>query len=230
MTPAAGRSAPVLDPKPNMEHDIELRDIGWKALQQRLVHLDKLLRQAIRGAQDRDDTIRMLDLALGSGRQVFEVLRSLPAARLQAEFRDIDTANLDKGRQLANQLGLTGLRFTNQDAFDPEALRSIDPETNVALATGIFELTPDNQKVRGTLEGLAAAIKAGSFLVYTDQPHHPELEMIGRIAVHRDESPWAMRRRPDEEMDQLLREAGFQEIERLSDDYGLFRVGLARKA
>jgi len=211
-----------------MEHDIELEDIGWKALQQRRIHLDKLLRQAIRGAQERDGKIQLLDLALGSGRQVLEVLRSLPEVKVEAELRDVDQTNLDKGRQLANQLGVTGLRFTKLDAFDPQALQSMDPHTNVALAAGIFELTPDNNKVLGTLRGLATGMNSGGFLVYTDQPHHPELEMIGRVAVHREESPWAMRRRPSEEIAQLIHEAGLEEIEHRTDEHGLFRVGLAR--
>ena len=156
------------------------------------------------------------------------VLRSLPELSIRAELRDVDQANLEKGRQLANQLGVTGLKFANLDAFDHRALQSIDPQTNVALATGIFELTPDNSKILGTLRGLAAGMKAGGLLVYTDQPHHPDLEMIGRVAVNRDESPWTMRRRPGEEMAQLLREGGLEDIEHLTDGHGLFRVGLAR--
>ena len=211
-----------------MENDIELEDIGWKVLQQRHVHLNKLLHRAIRDAQERDGDVQLLDLALGSGRQVLEVLRSLPEAKIRAELRDVDQTNLDKGRQLANQLGVTNLKFANLDAFDPLALQSINTDTNVALATGIFELTPDNHKVLGTLRGLAARMKSGSLVVYTDQPHHPDLEMIGRVAVHRGESPWAMRRRSSEEIAALIAEAGLEEVEHLTDDHGLFRVGLAR--
>lgn len=211
-----------------MEHDIELEDIGWKVLQQRRINLERLLRQAIRSAQERDGEVRLLDLALGSGRQVLEVLRSLPELPVKAELRDVDQGNLEKGRQLANQLGVTGLKFANLDAFDAEALRSIHPQTNVALATGVFELTPDNSKILRTLRGLAAGMRSGGLLVYTDQPHHPDLEMIGRVAVHRDKSPWAMRRRPGEEMAELLCEGGLEEIEHLIDEHGLFRVGLAR--
>lgn len=210
-----------------MEQDIELEDIGWKVLQQRRVNLEKLLHQAIRTSQERHGEVRLIDLALGSGRQVLEVLRSLPELSIHAELRDVDKTNLERCRQLANQLGLTGLKFAKLDAFDERALLTIDPRTSVAVATGIFELTPDKNKVLVTLRGLSAAMRTGSLLVYTDQPHHPSLEMIGQIAVQRDESPWAMRRRPSEEMDKLIVEGGFEDVERLTDDHGLFRVGLA---
>ena len=52
--------------------------------------------------------------------------------------------------------------------------------------------------------------------------------MIGRVAVQREESPWAMRRRPVEEMDELIAAAGFTTVERLIDEHGLFTVGLAK--
>lgn len=211
-----------------MDKDIELEDIGWKTLQRRRINLEKLLHRAIRIAHERDGSVTLLDLALGSGRQVLEVLRSLPELSIDAELRDIDDGNLEKGRQLANQLGVTGLKFINADAFDTQALLTINPATNVALATGIFELTPDNNKVLGTLRGLAAKMQTGGFLVYTDQPHHPDLEMIGRKALSRGESPWVMRRRPDQEINQLIADAGFEELEHLSDNHALFRVGLAR--
>ena len=211
-----------------MDKDIELEDIGWKTLQRRRINLEKLLHRAIRIAHERDGSVTLLDLALGSGRQVLEVLRSLPELSIHAELRDIDDSNLEKGRQLANQLGVTRLKFMNSDAFDAQALLSINPATNVALATGIFELTPDNNKVLRTLRGLAAGMQTGGFLVYTDQPHHPDLEMIGQKALSRGESPWVMRRRPDPEINQLIAKAGFKELEHLTDNHALFRVGLAQ--
>ena len=96
------------------------------------------------------------------------------------------------------------------------------------MAAGLFELTSDNNKVLGTMRGLASGMQSGGCLVYTDQPQHPHLEMIGRVAVRRDESPWAMRRRPVEELDNLITEAGFDLLEREIDDHGLFVVGIAQ--
>jgi Putative methyltransferase len=209
-----------------MEHDIRLEDIGWKVLRQRQVNLDKFTRQAARGAHDAHGVVQLLDLALGSGRHLMESIRSMPELNIEARLQDEDESNLEKGRQLANRLGLTRLRFAVGDAFDEQALASLDPSPNVVITAGLFELTPDNQRVTSTLRGLSAGMQDGGYVVYTDQPRHPHLEMIGRVAVQREESPWAMRRRPADEMDGLVTEAGFTTIERLIDEHGLFTVGL----
>jgi SAM-dependent methyltransferase len=211
-----------------MEHDIRLEDIGWKVLQQRQVNLEKLTLQAIRRAHEAGGAVELLDLALGSGRHLMEILRSLPELNIRATLRDADQSNLEKGRQLANQLGITRVKFEIGDAFDEGQLKSLDPAPNVVMAAGLFELTPDSNRVRSTLDGLASGMQTGGYLVYTDQPHHPHLEMIGRVAVQREESPWAMRRRPLEEMDGLITDAGFVKAERLVDEHGLFTVGIAQ--
>lgn len=212
-----------------MEHDIELEDIGWKVLRQRQVHLEKLLLRAIRTSHEAAGRVVLLDLALGSGRQVLEVIRSLPDYDIRAEVRDLDAGNLEKGRQLANKLGVTRISFERKDAFDDSALHNLDADTNVVVAAGIFELTSDNNKIEHTLSALAETLSPDSLLVYTDQPLHPHLEMIGRVAVQREESPWAMRRRSADEMDALVAKCGFEQLERLTDEHGLFSVGLARR-
>lgn len=211
-----------------MEHDIRLDDTGWKALRERQVSVEKMTLRAIRTAHDCDGKVHLLDLALGSGRHVMDVLRSLPDLEITATFQDTDRANLDRGRQLANQLGLTRVSFQLGDSFDPRELANLDPSPNVVLAAGLYELTSDNKKVLDSLRGLAGAMLPAGQLIYTDQPKHPHLEMIGRVAVQREESPWAMRRRTLEEMDGLLTEAGFELVERSTDPSGLFCVGLAR--
>ena len=84
--------------------------------------------------------------------------------------------------------------------------------------------------VRRSLDGLAAAISPGGYLVYTGQPWHPQLEMIGRaLTSHRQGQAWIMRRRTQAEMDQLVAAAGFRKIAQRIDDWGIFTVSLAER-
>jgi Putative methyltransferase len=84
--------------------------------------------------------------------------------------------------------------------------------------------------VRGSLEGLAAAIQPGGYLVYTGQPWHPQLELIARaLTSHREGRAWIMRRRTQAEMDQLVEAAGFRKIEQRIDEWGIFTVSLAQR-
>ncbi|WP_460504019.1 class I SAM-dependent methyltransferase family protein, partial [Hymenobacter agri] len=84
--------------------------------------------------------------------------------------------------------------------------------------------------VRQSLAGLAAAVEPGGYLLYTNQPWHPQLEMIARsLSSHRQGKAWVMRRRVQAEMDELVAEAGFEKIDQLSDQWGIFSVSLARR-
>ena len=48
-------------------------------------------------------------------------------------------------------------------------------------------------------------MQPGALLIYTNQPWHPQLEMIARsLTSHRGGQAWVMRRRTQGEMDQLV--------------------------
>jgi hypothetical protein len=90
-------------------------------------------------------------------------------------------------------------------------------------------LFPSNKPIRESLRGLASAVGPGGFLLYTNQPWHPQQEMIARVLPNRDGDPWIMRCRTQVEMDQLVAAAGFQKLRTLIDDDGIFSVSLAAK-
>ena len=73
------------------------------------------------------------------------------------------------------------------------------------------------------------AVPPGGFLIYTNQPWHPQLEMIARVLVHGDGTPWVMRCRPQREMDDLVRFVGFEKIDMVTDLDGIFTVSLAER-
>lgn len=96
--------------------------------------------------------------------------------------------------------------------------------------SGLYELFPDNALVRRSLDGLAAAVPPGGFLAYTGQPWHPQLEFIARaLTSHRGGEAWVMRRRSQQEMDDLVRAAGFVKIDQRIDAWGIFTVSLAQR-
>jgi hypothetical protein len=54
--------------------------------------------------------------------------------------------------------------------------------------------------------------------------------MIARaLNSHRDGVAWVMRRRTQAEMDQLVRDAGFEKVMERIDGWGIFSVSLARR-
>ncbi|MGO8688432.1 MAG: bifunctional alpha/beta hydrolase/class I SAM-dependent methyltransferase [Thermoguttaceae bacterium] len=207
-----------------------LNSIGWRGIRQRRTNLEKLLREAIGRVRAAGHPVRVLDIAAGPGRYILETLRDLAGDDLSALLRDNVEANLEAGRQLAAAAGLDNVTFQRGDAFDENALAAVQPSPNVAVVSGLYELFPENEPVRRSLRGLARAVQPGGYLVYTGQPWHPQVEMIARVLGNREGRPWIMRRRSQEEMDDLVRAAGFEKLAEETDPWGIFTVSLAHRA
>ena len=121
-------------------------------------------------------------------------------------------------------------KFVEGNAFDKESLASVEPQPTLGIVSGLYELFTDNNLLRDSLAGLAQAIPQGGYLVYTNQPWHPQLEFIARaLTSHRDGISWAMRCRTQGEMDSLVEEAGFVKIKQYCDENNIFTVSLAKK-
>jgi hypothetical protein len=76
---------------------------------------------------------------------------------------------------------------------------------------------------------LADIVEPGGYLLYTNQPWHPQLEFIARVLRNREGKCWIMRRRTQAEMDELVHLAGFDKVSQQIDPWGLFTVSIARR-
>jgi alpha-beta hydrolase superfamily lysophospholipase len=208
-----------------------LQAIGWRGIRQRKAHLEELLRQASERLDQEGRPLRVLDVAAGHGRYVLD---ALPGGARRPEsilLRDLCPLNVATGSKLVAERGCRDIsRFEQGDAFDAEALAALTPKPTLAVVSGLYELFPENAPVRRSLAGLARAVPAGGYLVYTGQPWHPQLEFIARtLPSHRNGVPWVMRRRTQAELDQLVERAGFAKVEQRIDAWGIFTVSLARR-
>lgn len=206
--------------------------IGWRGIRQRKVHAEELIAEAVRRLHAAGMPVRMVDIAAGHGRYVLEALEKLDRAAVESILlRDYSALNVEEGRALIAAKGMGGLaRFEQGDAFDGDDLASLSPAPTLAVVSGLYELFPDNAMIRRSLDGLARAVPPGGYLVYTGQPWHPQLEFIARaLTSHRAGAAWVMRRRSQEEMDQLVRNAGFDKVTQRIDRWGIFTVSLARR-
>jgi alpha-beta hydrolase superfamily lysophospholipase len=208
-----------------------LNSVGWAGIRQRKLNIERLLREAIERVNEAGAPARILDVASGQGRYVLDALASQAGQNATALLRDYEQANVDAGRAIAARLGIDGARFERADAFADVSYESLDPRPNIAIVSGLFELFGDNALVRRCLEGIANAIEGApeaGYLIYTGQPWHPQIEMIARVLTNRDGEPWVMRRRTQIELDELVREAGFEKVRTRVDKRGIFTVSLAR--
>lgn len=200
---------------------------GWRGIRSRKANLKELIGARIRRLAPERRAVRILDIASGPGRYLLETLGAMPDVKIEARLRDFSPQGVEAGRELACRLGETRASYETGDAFDADALSKIP--TDIAVASGLYELFPDNALVARSLRGLHAAVSEGGFLVYTNQPWHPQLDFIANVLVNREGKPWIMRCRSQAEMDGLVRDAGFDKEEMTIDDDGIFSVSVARR-
>ena len=206
-----------------------LNSIGWRGVRQRKANLEKALREVIGKLQQEGKEIRIIDIAAGTGRYVLETLRARPNAAIHATLRDNEQQNVDAARALAEELELTNVTAEKGDAFNRVALAAVTPQATIGIVSGLYELFPCNDAVLQSLGGLAKAIEPGGYLIYTNQPWHPQLEFIARVLRNREGKRWIMRRRTTAEIDELVRIAGFEKCEMAIDRWGMFTVSIARR-
>jgi alpha-beta hydrolase superfamily lysophospholipase len=205
--------------------------IGWRGIRQRKLDVEALLREAIDRLHAIGVPVHIVDIAAGHGRYVLEAVASMPKPPDSILLRDYSALNVEQGTALIREKGLAGIaRFVHGDAFDRASLATLAPRPTLGVVSGLYELMPENVSVRQSLGGLADAIAPGGFLLYTGQPWHPQLELIARaLTSHRQGAAWVMRRRTQEEMDQLVAAAGFRKLAQRIGESGIFSVSLAQR-
>lgn len=206
-----------------------LNTIGWKGIRERKSNLEKVLQATIEKVHVTEKPVRVVDIASGPGRYLLVTVKKMSHVEISVLLRDRDPQGLEVARKLACAWNLSNVTYTQGDAFDFASLASISPRPHIAIVSGLYELFADNTKVLNSLRGLWEALQDDGYLIYTNQPWHPQVEMIARVLINRDGQPWVMRRRTQAEMDDLVRVAGFEKMHMEIDMYGIFTVSVARR-
>lgn len=208
-----------------------LNSIGWQGIRVRKHHIEQLLSEAISATTLENRPINIVDIAAGHGRYILNTISDLNHQNFNVLLRDYSPTNVRLGRELIKQKTLSGIvKFEEGNAFDEASLAAITPRPTIVVISGLYELFTDNNLLRTSLKGIAEAMDPGSYLVYTNQPWHPQLELIARgLTSHRNNQAWVMRRRTQLEIDQLVEFAGFKKVNALIDEWGIFTVSLAQK-
>ena len=207
-----------------------LNSPGWRGIRERKKNLEMLLQSVIERVHADGLPVRIVDIASGGGRYLLETMHRLSQIPMTALLRDYKQENVEAATRFAAELGLTNVIVELGNAFDRASLAAINPRPTIAIVSGLFELFPENAGVLESLRGLADALEPGGYLVYTNQPWHPQVEFIARVLRNREGQPWIMRRRTTAEMDELVSVAGFEKGRMEVDEWGMFTVSVAQRS
>ncbi|MEN9358521.1 MAG: hypothetical protein RL095_56 [Verrucomicrobiota bacterium] len=203
---------------------VYLNSPGWIGIRQRRLHLHQALDEALAEVRAAGLPSQLLDLACGGG-YVMEALERHP--ELSAELRDFMPDSLAVTRRHAEAKGLLNrIQLAQGDAF---AAAAPQLQPSVIVVSGLLELFPSNELARRCLASCAAFLPENGRLLVTNQPWHPQLELIAALRNHRGQ-PWEMRCRSQAEIRALLEEQGFVIDTIRCDKLGIFSVLHCRKA
>ena len=208
-----------------------LNSIGWRGIRLRKANIEEMIGYASALLSKQGKSVHIMDVASGHGRYILEAIDKMATEPDSILLRDYSELNVEQGSALIKEKGLEEIaRFVKADAFDPDSYLFVDSKPTLGVVSGLYELFPDNDLIRQSLKGFSNSIQEGGYLIYTGQIWHPQIEMIARaLTSHRQGAAWVMRRRTQEEMDQLVEAAGFEKIAQRIDEYGIFTVSLAQK-
>ena len=225
-----------------------LNNIGWQGIRIRREHILELAREAFadiklanknqfnqnqvnQNSPDEPYQPKLLDIASGHGFYAFDLLTEFED--LHAELRDYEQHNIQALQAKAERLEIASrVTICQKDAFNPASYQPVDKGNvgfDIAIASGVFELFSDNTLPATALAGIYDSLKADGYLIYTNQPWHPEQEFISKTLNNHRGSSWVMRCRSQAEMDQLVERAGFKKVAMRIDRFGIFTVSLAIK-
>lgn len=204
-----------------------LNSVGWKNIRKRKAHLQKSLSAVTISLLEQNKQPVVLDIASGVGRYLFEVNHSVKGA-MALYLNDIDQHSIDAAKRLANEYGVNITCFQT-NVFDGDLSQKIMFVPNIVIVSGVFELYNNNVALSQALNSIYRMMDVGGYLIYSGQPWHPQLEMISRLLNNREGNRWIMRRRVQQELDELVTASGFTKLNTLADDLGIFTISCAIK-
>jgi alpha-beta hydrolase superfamily lysophospholipase/ubiquinone/menaquinone biosynthesis C-methylase UbiE len=201
-----------------------LQSIGWRGIRERKVNMINAIEKKIATLKRLNKEIKILDIAGGPARYLIEIAQKYPD--IAVEVRDYQIQNIEEGRALAKDRGLRNITYQQSDAFDAQSYDKMSYSPNIVIISGIFELFDDNSLIQHAINGVERIIEKEGFLLYTNQPWHPQLEQIAHVLGNHQDKAWIMRRRSQYEIDQLF--GSFRKESMAIDNWGIFSVSSAQ--
>ncbi|MFP3953490.1 MAG: class I SAM-dependent methyltransferase [Candidatus Acetothermia bacterium] len=192
---------------------------GIQGLKQRTDLAKHLISTVIEGdTSDDEDTYAILDIGSGSGTYGFHAL-----GKLQAEEGHLTNLDLD-ALQISKDLGKKSGLNSNIDYVNEEAVSYLNRTRrrfNLVVSIGILDFMADDQAIH-FLDKVGKQLRRGNYLITSATDSY---RFIGftRLAGMEDLTP-----RTEEDFSNLLAEAGYTDLEVVTDRSGTQHVARAR--
>jgi Putative methyltransferase len=162
------------------------------------------------------------DLAAGPAPYLLEAIARRPGA--QALVCDIDPSALTQVSAAARRLGVEDrVRALRADAFDRDALRSLEPRPDVVIELGLYGIYHDDALIERHFRDIAELLGPGQ-IVLNVQTENPEIEYIARVWRDHRGKRCVWRLRPAERLLGWAAAAGYRPGAVTADSQRIYRV------
>lgn len=208
---------------------IYLDDVGWKAVRARKDILRDTLIWAIRENRLEGRKSRVLDIAAGLGRYLFEAIETAGPEGVDVVCQDLEEDWVKRGNRKAAAAGFTNVRFQRGDALDPDSLAAIQPRPTIIISSGFYDWIVEDDLVQKSLTLCHEALAEGGRIIFTNQVTNPNLDLVCGVFPDHRQQALRMKMRSVEQMTALAAAAGFQSLVSVTDPWGLYSVTEGKK-
>ncbi len=212
-----------------------LDTVAWRCLRVRLRNVHTTLLECMGALRERNAAPRIIDVACGSARATLDALHAHPDSGGTALLLDHDPEALELVRHRASALGLEQriklVRCDLSDGRTAARLQNVIARSpfNLAVVAGHLEWVSDDAAAR-LVNALSRRMPAGSGLVYSGMPRHPNYELLTRCVAGTPTEPCvSLRQRSTASLDAIVSTAGFVKRGMRTDPDGVFTVSVAEK-
>ena len=208
---------------------IYLSNKGWQAVRIRRANMEEFLERAIRRQLEASGEVFLLDVALGPGRYILDVLSKFRDSPIEAICWDTQEQWLDEGQEMAADMGLESVLYERCDAMEAGFYSRLHRRPNVVVASGFYEWTHDDERVKESMRLIHNALRAGGYFAFSAQTGHVDLRMVNRVFKGFDSEALRITVRPTATVHNWARQQGFEIVESRSDEWNYHVVSLGRK-
>jgi len=206
-----------------------LNNVGWQAVRQRKASLKKYIHATIENNRKMNKKTVILDFASGPARYLVESVSETGEKNVSVVCSDLDDRWLKKGSELAKEAGLKNFKFIKGNAFDWKFLSKIRPKPNVIVSSGFYDWIVDDKLIKKSLAYAYKMLPKDGIVIFTNQVGHKQMEFVSEVFIDFNKEPLRMKTRSSETLNKWAEEAGFKNLETVTDKWELYSVTRVKK-
>jgi len=172
---------------------------------------------------------RIVDIASGPARYIVDAITSYNEGNVEVLCLDSDKKSISFGKVIA---GKKPMRYAKANVFKLKHLKTFAKKIfwmpNIVIATGFFEILPD-EIFEKLLRDIYIHIDKDGLVLFTAQGSNPSKKLMSKIGKKQDGTEWNIYFRTPEYLREIMLKIGFRDVVISIDKWGIYEYCTGRK-